>query len=68
MIGADVHVNLHPIGTDLEEKEEDNMKSIFDQARSHTVYFAMSHMRITARSSHLRSLLSSRVRMALNTF
>ena len=45
MIGADVHVNLHPIGTDLVEKEEDKMRSIFARSRSHIVDFAMSHMR-----------------------
>ena len=48
MIGTIIHVNLHPIGTDLEEKEEDKMRLIFACARSHIVYFAMSHMRVCA--------------------
>ena len=44
MIGTNVHVNLHPTGTDLEEKEEDKMRSIFAGDGSHIVYFVMSHM------------------------
>ena len=42
MIGAIIHVNLHLIGTDLEDK----MSSIFTRAGNHIVYFAMSHMRV----------------------
>ena len=44
MIGAIAHVNLHMIGTNLEEKVEDKMRSIFARAGSHIVYSAMSHM------------------------
>ena len=46
MIGAIINVNLHPIRTDLEEKKEDKMNSIFTCAGSHIVYFAMFQMQV----------------------
>ena len=40
MIGTYDHVNLHSIGTDPKEKEEDKMRSNFAHAGSHIVFLS----------------------------